>query len=67
MNTVDINTQQMDDIASDYLTGMYESQYDDTSLNGHTCEPDNHGECIWCGEFTGKDYMIPPSQGGKSV
>ena len=29
MNVYDLDDKQMDDLASEYLTGMYESQYDD--------------------------------------
>lgn len=30
MNIFDLDGKQMDDLASEYLTGMYESQYDNT-------------------------------------
>lgn len=29
MNIDNMDTKQMDELSSDYLTGMYESQYDD--------------------------------------
>ena len=31
MNIFDIDSKQMDDMASEYLTGMYESQYDESN------------------------------------
>jgi len=31
MNIFDLDGKQMDDMATEYLTGMYESQYDDVS------------------------------------
>ena len=30
MNIFDLDGKQMDDLSSEYLTGMYESQYDNT-------------------------------------
>ena len=31
MNIFDIDSKQMDDMATEYLTGMYESQYDESN------------------------------------
>lgn len=31
MNIYDMTSQQMDDMATDYINGMYESQYDNES------------------------------------
>lgn len=35
MNIFDLDGKQMDDLASEYLTGMYESQYEDDQSDGN--------------------------------
>lgn len=35
MDTNNVSSEQMDDMASEYLTSMYESQYDDDQSDGN--------------------------------
>lgn len=49
MNIYDISSQQMDDMATEYLNGMYESQYDDDcGTLERVCE-------VCCTRFIGKN------------
>lgn len=42
MNIYDMNPQFMDDMATDYLNGMYESQYTDEEINDDQADGNPH-------------------------
>lgn len=72
MNIFDLDGKQMDDLASEYLTGMYESQYDDTNNDQADIKP--HVKALTKEEIQQinedipfwKD-LVPPTIGGEEI
>lgn len=46
MNIYNISVDQMDDMATDYLNGMYESQYSDEEINDDQADGNQHTKVL---------------------